>query len=233
MKTTKPITTISFNTIPYLTLKLDELIKSRKVTFYAFIPHEPEDDEAGTKPHTHLYIEPAVSIQTEDIRDHLKEYDATKPGKPLGVLPFRSCKAWGDWYLYAKHDADYLASKGQSRRFHYTHEQFITSDEDNLNYLTRLIDLSQLTPMRKLREAYELGMTFDDCVYNGHVPIPQINSYATAWNILVSTEKTRRNGRKGHPDGIQVLGDEYLDTATGEAFKPDFTELNTDDDLPY
>ena len=68
MRTTKPIATISFNTPEYLKLKLDELTKAKKIAFWAYIVHQPEDDEAGNKVHMHVYIEPSAMVQTEDLR---------------------------------------------------------------------------------------------------------------------------------------------------------------------
>lgn len=62
MKTTRPIATISFNTEAYLRLKLDELIKAKKITFYAYIPHRKEEDE--NKDHIHLFLEPNNPLLT-------------------------------------------------------------------------------------------------------------------------------------------------------------------------
>ena len=39
MRTSKPFSTISYNTEDYLTAKLDELVTTRKIEFYAFIEH--------------------------------------------------------------------------------------------------------------------------------------------------------------------------------------------------
>ena len=45
MRTTKPIATISFNTPDFLKLKLNELLKAGRLSFWAFIVHKPEDDD--------------------------------------------------------------------------------------------------------------------------------------------------------------------------------------------
>ena len=105
MKTTMPTSTISYNSGGFLKLKLDELLKAKVIQFYAFIEHVPEEDEK--KKHKHLYIEPAKSVQTEELRDELREYVEETPDKPLGCMPFGKSK-FGDWYLYAIHDEAYL-----------------------------------------------------------------------------------------------------------------------------
>lgn len=194
MKTTKPTSTISYNTPDYLKLKLESLRKARILEFWAFIEHEPEEDEK--RKHIHLLIFPAKLIQTEDVRDELAEYDPTHPDKPLGCQPFRS-SVFADWYLYSKHDPDYLASKGMSRKYHYKREHFRTSDDDYFDELIKDIDRTNATPYGKLKEAIVQGLTFEDMVALGQVPIPQIVPYQKAFYDL-KRGLLNRNGRKTH-----------------------------------
>lgn len=49
MRTSKPISTISYNTLPFLKEKLDDLVNNQVLEFYFFIWHHAEDDEAGKK----------------------------------------------------------------------------------------------------------------------------------------------------------------------------------------
>lgn len=86
MRTTKPISTISFNSREYLALKLHELQKSGRISFWAFVEHQPEDDEAGKKVHNHVFVIPSKMLQTDDLREELKEYDPEHPDKPKAVL---------------------------------------------------------------------------------------------------------------------------------------------------
>lgn len=242
MKTTKPISTISYNTPSFLALKLNELTKAHKIAFWSFIEHLPEDDEGLNKTHCHVYIEPACSIQTEELRDELLEYDPEMPDKPRKCLPFfRS--VFGDWYLYGLHDVEYLATKNQTRRYHYHLDHFQASDEDTFLFNVRTIDLSALTPIKRLRELLQAGMQFSDALANGYVPIPQISAYMTAWAYLEEHERgksrTFRNGHQGHEDEIeprvevsQICG-AYADADTGEVVQPNFEELSPDDELPY
>lgn len=195
MKTTRTISTISFNTKEFLILKLNELKKSKIISFYCFIEHLPEDDEGGKKNHIHLFIEPAKSIQTEDLREQLQELDLTN-SKPLGVLPFNYSKI-DDWLLYAIHDKTYLASKNESRKYHYQFSDIITCDADYLNYNIKKIDITSLTPLKKMYNFIENGFTFVDFLNLGNVPIQQINQFRTAWDMILN-ESTFRNNRQNH-----------------------------------
>lgn len=228
MKTSKPISTISFNTVRYLELKLNELLKAKKISFWAFIEHLPEDDEGGNKSHCHVYAEPSKMVQTDDLKAELMEYDPTKPTKPLGCLPWRSTN-FDNWYLYALHDSRYLASKQQSRRYHYKHSQILTSDDENLTFLTRIIDLSALSPIESMKQAQALGMSFDEYFSNGRVPIPQISQFQSAWQLLLSNS-TDRNGKPGHANDVDDGTELDIDELTGEILEPNDLEL---DDLPY
>lgn len=197
MRTTKPISTISFNTPEYLAIKLDELLDARIISFWAFIPHKPEDDEAGKKPHSHVYVVPSKLLQTDDIRAELREYDPSNPDKPRGCLMWINSKNFGDWYLYGLHDKRYLATKGESRRYHYTHDEMITSDPDELLRLARTIDLLSLSPYEDILDAQAQGLTWQQYFKRGTVPLPQIALMERAWYLLLE-DGTDRNGRPGH-----------------------------------
>lgn len=196
MKTTKPISTISYNSEVFLVSKLKELQKAKKIQFWAFIQHIAEEDEK--KAHKHLYIEPAKSIQTEDLREYLQEIDETNISKPLGCISFNSSK-FDDWFLYVLHDEKYLASKGQSRKYHYKAIDIISSDDDDLEYHINEIDMSKYTPYQPIVEAQKEGITFDTFVSRGRVPIQYIRQYREAWFILLH-ESTYRNGRENHEE---------------------------------
>lgn len=196
MRTTKPIATISFNSIEYLTLKLNELLKNKIISFWAFVPHFPEDDEGGKKQHNHVYVIPSKMLQTDDLRDHLKEFDPQHPSKPLGCLLWNTSK-FDDWYLYGLHDPRYLASKGQSRKYHYLHEDFITCDSDELLALSSGINRLNLSIYDEMLSAKNNGLSFRDYFNRGTVPIQLIKQYQTAWDLL-TCDSVNRNGRVSH-----------------------------------
>lgn len=208
MRTTKPISTISFNTPDFLELKLNELLKAGRISFWAFIPHKAEDDEAGKKPHCHVFIEPSKMLQTDDLKSEFKEFDPSHPDKPLSCITFKSSK-FDPWYLYGLHDKRYLASKNQSRKFHYSHDDFRTSDDDDLLFKARSIDLLSLSPYADMEDAQRQGITWSEYFSRGTVPLPQIALFERAWHLLAANY-TERNGRSGHNVDI--------DTSTGEVF---------------
>lgn len=198
MRTTKPIATISFNTPEYLALKLQELQDAKRISFWAFIVHSPEDDEGGKKSHAHVYVEPSKMLQTDDLRDSLKEFDPLHPDKPLGCLKWVSSK-FDDWYMYALHDRRYLAMKGQARRFHYHHDDIVSGDYDDLLCMSRNIDLLALSPYAAMLDAIQQGLTFQEFFRRGTIPILQVRQWESAWYMLLESA-TDRNGRAGHDD---------------------------------
>ena len=195
MRTTKAFTTITYNTENFLKIKLDELVKAKKISFYCFIKHKAEEDEK--KDHIHLFVDPSAIIQTDDLKDNLIEFDPKNPTLPLTCLTAKSCKNFGDAYLYFKHDKAYLTSKGQSRKYHYRFEDFRTSSEDELRMRVSEIDMLSITPYAAMLEAQRMGLSWEQFFKQGSVPIPQIYAFEKAWNLL-SSASTCRNGREGH-----------------------------------
>lgn len=194
MRTTKPFSTISYNTPTFLDVKLGELVSRRKIDFYAWIEHEPEEDEE--KRHKHLLIIPNGQVDTDQIMDYLVELDPSKPDKPLKCICPRSSK-FGDWYLYALHDTAYLSSKGQARTHHYTLQDFHNSDNDYFKDLIHTIDYSKITRFTVLQDAINSGISFKDLVRRGAVPIQQIYAFQRAYEVL-QEGSTDRNGRETH-----------------------------------
>lgn len=198
MKTSKPFATISYNTAPFLQRKLDDLIYTRKIEFYTFVHHFKEEDEL--KEHKHLYIVPNGQIDTDSVVNYLLEPDIENPlNKPLGCIRCKPSK-FSDWYLYGKHDIDYLASKGQSRKYHYAFEDFYTSDKDYLLEEVHTIDYSSLNRSKALKQAVEDGIDFSDLVAQGLIPIQQVYAYQQTYNILVQNRynQLERNNRETH-----------------------------------
>lgn len=200
MNTQKPISTISWNSEPFLIDLLTRLLKAHKIDHWEMIHHIGEDDEAGKKDHFHVYLEPSKRIQTADLKDQFLE-PITPDQKPLGCLAFRS-SVYSDWYLYALHDPAYLAAHFQSRRYHYSDEQIKTADPDEHCFRVRSVDMSQYAPIKKLKAFKDAGLTFSDAVSKGVVPIPQLSQYERAWSLLKN--ETDRGGRPGHDPDPQI-----------------------------
>lgn len=134
-------------------------------------------------------------IQTTDLRAAFRELDPTNP-KPLGCLLVEKSK-FDDWYLYALHDADYLASKGQSRTMAYEPEQVQASDPDDLHSKVARIDVGSITPYITMARYQRAGRDFRDYVLQEQIGIRDISAYERAWAMLLSTA-VDRGGRPGH-----------------------------------
>lgn len=224
MKTTLPFSTISYNSREYLELKLKELTKARILSFWAFVPHIPEEDER--KEHFHVYFEPAKPVQTEDVRDVFIEKREDEE-KPRGCLPCNKTKDFGDWYYYALHDEAYLLTKSMERKYHYKRSDFVCSDEDYFDEKIRTIDKLKISPYSKILEAIEHGISFEQFLASGRVPLPQLRQWKEAYFALLSVAEqkkadqgdynhTERNGRVSHEKMyVQMTDGRVLNMHTG------------------
>lgn len=106
MATSKPISTISYNTESFLREKLESWYHAHIIQSYQYICHKGED---GDKDHIHLRIEPNKKLDPMDLQTELREFQFGHD-KPLGCRPFRPSKE-EDWFLYVVHDAQYLKLK--------------------------------------------------------------------------------------------------------------------------
>lgn len=209
MKTSKPFSTISYNTPEFLTRKLGDLYDRGLIGFYAFIEHYPEEDEK--KKHIHLLIIPDGQTDTKTFSDLLVEIDLTHPDKPLKCLPWQSSK-FGDWYLYTCHDTTYLASKGQKRKYHYDFNDFKTPEEDYLLELVHTIDRSRLKGIEVVKNAVDNNIPFSTLVSNGQIPIQQINQYEKTYDLISSKQSLFRDDRLTHTPLIDVDTGEIVAT---------------------
>ena len=195
MRTSKPIATISYNTLSFLKETLDNLVDNNIIEFYFFVWHNAEDDEAGKKDHTHVYVQPAKVINTCELKELFNEVDP-KNDKPLGTIVWKRSK-FMDAYLYFIHDKSYLAFKGQSRKYSYSSDDVITNDQDTLRYEVFNIDMLDLTPYADMQKALDEGLSFQEYFRRGRIPIQQVSSWERSWYLL-KLNKTFRNGKEGH-----------------------------------
>ena len=144
--------------------------------------------------------------------DYLLELDPKNPDKPLGCIPFHSSK-FTDWYLYSVHDKDYLASKGQSRKYSYQKDEVIVSDSDFFNEELHRMDLSKLSKVKALRNAVETGVPFEHMLMTGQIPVQQVYAYKQTYDMILSyLDRTHRDGRETH---------QKIDPDTGELITED------------
>lgn len=195
MLTSKPTSSIWYGSVNYLKMKLDEMIKDNVLTFWCFVKHIKEEDEK--KDHIHFFCVPNGRIRTEYLHDELTEFDMINE-KPIKPLPFHSSK-FGDWYLYSSHNISYLASKGQSRKHHYSQEEFYSSNYDYLNELVHTIDMSKINRIETIKRAVDNGEAFESLVASGQIPVPLVTQYQRVFEII-SNDKTMRASYEGHEE---------------------------------
>lgn len=248
VRTSKPIATISYNTPEFLKLKLEELRKAGRLSEWYFIYHKAEADEK--KDHIHLYAVPSKMLQTDDLIKEFIQPDPANNGK------FVTCPRWvsskfADWYLYAIHDAAYLATKGQTRQYHYRLDDVQAFDRDVLEDCVREIDLTTVNAVKRMQDAQKAGLSYAQFFRSGGVPINAVRAYEEAWKLL-QMAGTYRNGREGHEEA-QEASPEGVDPVTGEFTEDptkapqslesplwydvhpqgEFVSLDPDDELPF
>lgn len=184
MNTSKPISTISFNSGDFLRNRLNDLVHSGKLSFWAAVEHLGEDDEAGKKNHYHVYAEPSKRLQTDVLRASLVE-PVPCNDKPLGALPWRSSK-FCDWFLYCSHNKQYLTSKGLDRKYHYDYKDFFSSDSDYLLCLSREINRLDVSPYSDMMSAVQNGISWPEFFSRGTVPVQLVRQYKIAFDILTT-----------------------------------------------
>lgn len=127
MSTSKPISTISYNSEAFLKEKLDGWVTAHIIQCYQYIKHKGED---GDKDHIHLRIEPNKKLDVMTLQEELREFVIGEE-KPRVCRPFRPSKE-EDWFLYAVHDKQYLSLKysggEKGEKLPYTWKDIVVSE---------------------------------------------------------------------------------------------------------
>ena len=169
MRTSKPISTISYNTSEFLREKVEYWKSRGLIEFGMWIKHEPDED--NKKAHFHLYLQPAKLIQTMDLEEDSKELDPAHPDKPLKMMVFRVSKP-SDWLLYGIHDKVYLAEKGLTRNHHYSFDDVESTCEDSLkDMISHVSDERKGKLEYRIIELVDLGMCWSSIVRSGLIPV--------------------------------------------------------------
>lgn len=211
MKTSKLFSTISYNTKDFLKSTLDGFVKKNIIYWYAFVYHIKEEDER--KDHIHLLMMPNGTIETDKLLKQLEEYDPNNPLHPLRCRPPHKTNVFGDWYLYNKHDEKYLLAHGhQTRKYHYSREDFITNDDDEFDDLIHTIDYRKMYGNQAFFEGLNGGKSVVDMVQEGTIPIQQYGQFAKfAFDYTAqSLQRTFRNGNTSHTPLIDENTGEIL-----------------------
>lgn len=180
MLTSKIISNVSFNSIPFLERVLNKLLEDKKIYFWAYIKHFAEKDD--TKEHVHFFCIPNGRIDTDYLNPLFIE-PTEHNEKPLRSLLFRVSKL-EDIYLYMLHDNQYLLSKGQYKKYHYNREDIITSDNQILSELISSMNFHRYSTNDILMDYAINKKPFEQLLLNGVIPVHQINSYEKYYYIL-------------------------------------------------
>lgn len=214
MKTTKPISSISWNSMQYLVDRLEELRKAHLIAFWVLIQHHAEEDEK--KDHIHFYVEPNRSIDTEVLRENFIEL--VPDSKPLGVNKFQKSN-FQNWLWYCLHDKAYLFSKGETRKYHYSIEDLISSDDGDLRQRIQENPRPE-SEYAKVKELIDCGFSDEEIAQAMNIPIFRMVFFCQAVQKLRTLELTYRADRQAtaeEPQGTESIAE------TSE----------NDDDLPF
>lgn len=197
MRTSKPISTISYNSEAYLKGKLEELRDSGAITWYAYVRHTAEEDEK--KDHFHVIVSPNRILDTGVLGAMFKELDPSHPDKPLGCIEWK-CSKREDWLLYSIHDPVYLASKLEKREFVYELSDVVTSDRDELEELhrTALREGKWAREHKLINGLMDGSYTAVDLVASGAVSLGQMGALRSLVSVLSDPSTLARNGLPTH-----------------------------------
>lgn len=198
MHTSKAISTISYNSHGFLIDKLMKLRENGIISDWFCIKHYAEEDES--KDHYHVWIMPNQRIDTLRLQEQFREFDPKIPEKPLGCIDFTMSNP-DDAILYFQHFKEYLAYKGQSRKYHYLREDFYYADalcfEDRYNHAFKASDFArsvQLIEQLRINRNNPAKLIENNIIKFNQAC--QLNAYMNmCYNY---NERTNRNGRKGH-----------------------------------
>lgn len=137
MKTDKPLSTITYLSLPTINNKLKTLRLQGIIEDYAFILHNGEGNE---KNHIHVYFEPLTKVDTDKLREEWQEpvidtyiLNEDLEMKDVGTMRFQKSD-FNNWLLYSLHDMDYLLMKRERKEYSYELSD-VVSTYDNLKSL--------------------------------------------------------------------------------------------------
>lgn len=203
MKTIRVLSNVSFNSLNFFTLKINDLFNRGIIDWAYWIHHLPEDDEL--KEHIHFVFKPSSRIDTMDIRQFFYEYVNVNE-KPLTCTPkFLPCNSIDDWLLYAVHDTAYLKSKGQFRKYHYNFTDLCSTDFDCLKTDWDNINRAKFLVLDFLLQAVENNIPFFQLVQDGLVPIAQRSQYEFQYKALFTARQNEIANETGRFSSHDVM----------------------------
>lgn len=174
--TSRPQSTISYNTEPFLKSILDDLVEKHVIQFYMYIFHYGEE---GDKDHFHVFFQPNKRIDVMDYADCFIEPVAGEK-KPRKCRPFRPSSE-EDWILYGLHDPEYLKSKdidgSQDGKIEYSPDSMKHSEDFDFDIAYRRAKAAMRTSAREISKKLRAGTSARELVETGANP-QLVNSIA-------------------------------------------------------
>lgn len=208
MATSKPISSISYNTAEFLESRLERFVMSGVLSFWCYINHYGEsriDDEANGKDHKHLLLVPNKCVDMVNLGKELVEFFPHDPRHPLKCMPFRTSKV-EEWMMYVLHDLDYLSCHGLEKEFHYDIADFKCSDHDYLHQLW--VESKQAfnnDPAIKMQRFARAGMSFRKLVQSGAISVQQIRNAELYYSYFNGVNADGERGVLAFDGGMLVL----------------------------
>lgn len=216
MLTICKLSTISYNTDDYLCSVLNSLLNARKISFWAFINHAPEDEELAK--HKHLLLIPDTQLSTTDLSDAFLEFDPEMPQNPLRCIDWRKTSSISDWLLYAIHDSVYCKLKyGENKKFHYEQSDVKCSDKYQIaNYWYEAYHEFKFWKSQKFQKFLKNGMTAKQLVKSGYVSMGEMVQFNAMCSILSESNKTDSHKTDGADAPPLFLTDEEMQPLNAE-----------------
>ena len=105
-------------------------------------------------------------------------------------MPFRNSK-FADWFMYALHDKNYLASKYMIKKYHYCKEDFYYSDETFFQELIHTSDFTKYKAQQLFVEFVHAGYSFAQILEKGVVPMNLVCQFKTMYNEIAFQERVK------------------------------------------
>lgn len=219
MKTSKPFSVISYNSLTFFKDRLNQLYNDGKIYNAIWILHKADMD--SKKDHIHATLYPTSPIETNTLLAYFKEIDKDNPTMPLTISPkIVKCLSEDDMVLYYIHDSKYLEFKGEKRNildYKITELQALDSD-----YLRCAIDsafsyrdnkLSKRLSTVEIITLAESGMSLKDIYKTYNPPYYQINAIETVFHkVLAEKENIARAYDDGYNKALDDLARSVFDS---------------------
>lgn len=179
MKISGRVGNISYNTKDFLVHKLNTLVANFTIDFWYIIFHKAEENEKSDHWHVTLFLN--HQIETRELDDCFKEIDKNNE------LPLGMTKMWErisgngnlEKPLYDYHDKEYLKQKGMERKYHYSPDDFITSDRPTLDqWIWDCLHMGKFSYNKNLIKHYQDAPSIDSAtkslIMNGYVSLDKM-----------------------------------------------------------